>query len=419
MNSLTCSWIYGSFSFLQNSRNCPSSSSFALCSKQDLLTSDFKFVLHDTLHSSGFNTTHVRFKDYCFVIENQRSGWSLIVRKQGLVSASISKNRGVDLGRAALYIAAEDDSLVTHSSVALPVEDFVKRLHYLSMDYCSLYSSSFSNSPESFLKCLERYLYIDKGFRRTSTGNILEHRALYLNSVLTHRSGSASLLCLIYSEILKMLRLLGLMEFDVELFLPHDHHSPPHAYLKQNQKEANNSPIMTPESLLVEMLRDLKNAFWPFQGDHGRSPFLRAAQAANYSDNCRNTEESGWELASAKAAQHRLQRGVWTSVLFGDMRRALSACERLILLDTDPKALRDYSILLYHCGFYKDSLDYLKAYQEAERMLGKERSSQTLHDLEGDAVDKILTRLNLILMEEGWSRPEDNRNVLFNNSDPW
>lgn len=33
---------------------------------------------------------------------------------------------------------------------------------------------------------------------------------------------------------------------------------------------------------------------------------------------------SGFQLASAKAAQHRLDRGVWTSVHFGDMRRALS-----------------------------------------------------------------------------------------------
>lgn len=33
------------------------------------------------------------------------------------------------------------------------------------------------------------------------------------------------------------------------------------------------------------------------------------------------------EIASAKAAQHRLQRGVWTSVRFGDMRRALAGSQ--------------------------------------------------------------------------------------------
>lgn len=33
---------------------------------------------------------------------------------------------------------------------------------------------------------------------------------------------------------------------------------------------------------------------------------------------------SGFQLASAKAAQYRLERGVWTSVRFGDMRRAIA-----------------------------------------------------------------------------------------------
>jgi hypothetical protein len=33
---------------------------------------------------------------------------------------------------------------------------------------------------------------------------------------------------------------------------------------------------------------------------------------------------SGSQIASAKAAQHRLDRGVWTTVRFGDMRRSLS-----------------------------------------------------------------------------------------------
>ncbi|KAK5836348.1 hypothetical protein PVK06_012133 [Gossypium arboreum] len=77
---------------------------------------------------------------------------------------------------------------------------------------------------------------------------------------------------------------------------------------------------------------------------------------------------SGYRLASAKAAQHRLDWGVWTSVHFGDMRRALS----------DP-----------------------------------------VSNLEKDAVKKLIVRLNLIAMEEGWTRPLHVRNYLGNNSEPW
>lgn len=44
----------------------------------------------------------------------------------------------------------------------------------------------------------------------------------------------------------------------------------------------------------------------------------------------------------------------------------LAACERLILLQTDPKELRDYGALLYHCGFYKEALQYLTVYQDGQ-----------------------------------------------------
>jgi len=72
---------------------------------------------------------------------------------------SITINRCVDLGKTALYIAAEDDSLVSHSSVPLPVDAFIERLDDLSVGYCPQYNSSYSSSPEKFLESLERYLY--------------------------------------------------------------------------------------------------------------------------------------------------------------------------------------------------------------------------------------------------------------------
>lgn len=45
---------------------------------------------------------------------------------------------------------------------------------------------------------------------------------------------------------------------------------------------------------------------------------------------------------------------------------AVTACERLILLNIDTKELRDYSILLYLCGFYEESLEFLKLYQDTK-----------------------------------------------------
>ncbi|XP_059649272.1 uncharacterized protein LOC132295153 isoform X2 [Cornus florida] len=396
---------------------CPpstsSSSSYnrrVICRSQ--LANDLKFLLHDALDSSGVDTTHARAA---------REGFCSQIKRLSDIErhTSISINRGVDLGKTALYIAAEDDSLVSHSSVPLPVDAFIDRLDDLCMDYCSHYSASFRSSPDIFLECLERYLYVNKGFRRTNVRSQAEPRALYLHSVLTHRSGSAPMLSLIYSEILKMLRLCGLLNFDVEIFFPHDLYSLPRGYHKQRSKESDQPHILTSQSLLLEILRNLKDAFWPFQLDHTSSLFLRAARAANCTDRSNNVEESGFELASAKAAQHRLERGVWTSVRFGDMRRALSACERLVLLESDLKELRDYGVLLYHCGFFEESLQYFKLYKDKKNSSIPEPSSDTFSHLEEDAVEKLIVRLNLILMEEGWTRPSYNKSFLGNNSEPW
>ncbi|KAK7323294.1 hypothetical protein VNO77_26760 [Canavalia gladiata] len=373
---------------------------------------DLNFVLHDALDASGINTTHAREarEQFC----SQIGRFTDIEKK-----SSICINRCVDLGRTALYIAAEDDSLVSHSSVPLPVDSFVARLDDLSMDYCPHYSPDYDSSPEKFLESIERFLYVHKGFRRANS-NISEPRALYLHSVLTHRSGSAAVVSLIYSEILKMLRLWGLLYFDAEIFFPHDDLTLPKGYHKQKSKESDQAHIMTSGNLLVEMLNDLKHAFWPFQHDHTKTLFLRAANAANCVDRSDFVGESGSQIASAKAAQHRLDRGVWTSVRFGDMRRSLSACERLIMLKHDANELRDYSILLYHCGLYEPSLQYMKKYQELKNSSTEETSSSnSLRSLEDDAVDNLMLRLNLILMEQGWSRPSYARNFLGNNSEPW
>lgn len=421
MSSLSCQWfcgayVYPSGRFFNLSSSNTSTSSLAgftiYCSNSQFTPgsskNDLKFVLHDALDASGVNTTHARIA---------REGFCSQVRKLSNIEreTSICINRGVDLGKAALHIAAEDDSLVSHSSVPLPVDDFLERLDHLSMGYCSRYSSSFTSSPEHFIHCLEKYLYVNKGFRRTGATNQSEPRALYLHSVLTHRSGSASLLSLLYSEILKMLRLWGFLSFDIEVFFPHDSSSTPRGYCKQKTKESDQSHVMTTQSLLEEMLKDLKDAFWPFQLDHTKSPFLRAARAANCSESTNDSDESAFELASVKAALHRLERGVWTSVRFGDMRRALSACERLIILQTDPKELRDYGALLYHCGFYKEALQYLTVYQD-----GQKESLGLIDNVEEEeALEKLKIRLNLILMEEGWSPPTDNKSFLRNNSEPW
>lgn len=71
--------------------------------------------------------------------------------------------------------------------------------------------------------------------------------------VLTRRSGTAVMLSLIYSEMLKMLRLCGFLDFDVEILFPHDLVGLPRGYHKQKSKLSDEQHIMTTQSLLVEV----------------------------------------------------------------------------------------------------------------------------------------------------------------------
>ncbi|XVE68329.1 hypothetical protein DITRI_Ditri09bG0058900 [Diplodiscus trichospermus] len=361
-------------------------------SSQHASSTDLDFALHDALEYSGADTHQAR---------KARKGFLSQVQKLSDIEreTSISINRCVDLGRTALYIAAEDVSLVSLSSVPFLVDTYLERLDDLSMGYCSHYNSSCRLSRENFLESIEKYLYGKKGFRRSSAKNQAQPGTLYLHSVLKNRTGSAVMLSLIHSEILKMFRMWGLLDFDVEVFFPHDLHGLPRAYDKQKSKESDQPHIMTVQMLLEEILRNLKAAFWPFQHGRADSLFLRAADAANCMAKSNSIEKS-YQLASSNADQYLLERDVWTSDHFGNMRLALSACERLILLKTDPKEMRDYSILLYHCGLYELARKYLNLYQDTKSSTSQSQSPNLVSILEEDAVEKLFVRLNLISMEE-------------------
>ena len=87
--------------------------------------------------------------------------------------------------------------------------------------------------------------------------------------------------------------------------------------------------------------------------------------------------------------------------------------------NNDANEFRDYSILLYHCGLYEQSLQHLNKYQELKNLQAEVNSSDPLSSLEDDAADKLMMRLNLIMMEQGWSQPTYARNFLGNSSEPW
>jgi hypothetical protein len=116
------------------------------------------------------------------------------------------------------------------------------------------------------------------------------------------------MLSLIYSEVLKMIKISGFLDFDAEIYCPDSQERIlPRGYDKKKSKISDEAHIMTSKNLLVkvsqaygqlnlskflnisllisfyqmQMLRNLKDAFWPFQYDRSSSLFLRAAHAAS------------------------------------------------------------------------------------------------------------------------------------------
>lgn len=65
----------------------------------------------------------------------------------------------VDLARAALEIAAEDDALISHSPVPLPVDAYLNRLQAMAMEFAGHYLPPQCDNPHNVLEALDLYLF--------------------------------------------------------------------------------------------------------------------------------------------------------------------------------------------------------------------------------------------------------------------
>jgi hypothetical protein len=89
----------------------------------------------------------------------------------------------------------------------------------------------------------------------------------------------------------------------------------------------------------LQVLVSLKQLYWPWRATNSTeedSMFLQAATSASRGTGMTAptspfeslfhapSSSRGAEVARARAAQLRLQRGIWTSSNFGDLRRALA-----------------------------------------------------------------------------------------------
>lgn len=328
----------------------------------------------------------------------------------------------LDLAKLALLVAAEDDALTSHSSVAFPVDAYLKRLEGLAKDFevvLELHDMKDADDTDKVDFLLEflfgdsiantsRFTTFQSRFERGDLKNTVvdapgvyesPHPA-YLNSVLTRKRGLSASLAVIVSDVLRRLTKRGVLNHWVKVVPSAGSADGIPLVELMIRGEGSNIDMNSCSLEAMRMINiHLKRAFWPFRwssNDPVSGGFLGAAKT--FLDGASSAESE----AIARAALHRLQRGVWTSPGAGDIRRALAACERLVLLTSgtgtskrhEASARRDYAILLLHVGRFEEAKKELLRYKE-------------LVDIEGNleyAVysDKLIHRLREVdLKSEG------------------
>ncbi|KAK9909325.1 hypothetical protein WJX75_000539 [Coccomyxa subellipsoidea] len=335
---------------------------------------------------------------------------------------------GMNLAEAALQVAAEDDALVSHSSVQLPVQSFLNRISRLANDVNTLHLRSLppGSSPQEALQAIHRFLFEEQRFglpafgrSNIPSGQIMDNPGVYenakyayLHELLVTRKGVPAVLAILLEEVCQRLLSQGAVDFAVRVDctsldrLPRAEVIP--GLNRQMVTRADGSMLNTCSSdVLVEMLRFLKRAYWPFPWqstpDNATGGFHSAATI------WLEGEDRAELQAIARTAKHRLERGIWTSPGAGDLRRALAAAERLCILlgDEGPLERRDVAVLYLHACNFPAASAHLAAYtatsiaadapREERELLRRMRESL---DAVGDLPKVPILSVQSVLSEE-------------------
>lgn len=318
--------------------------------------------------------------------------------RQAFVKNIASGEAGINLADAALAIAAEDDALVSHSSVKLPVQAYAKRMQRMAEDIAHNRLDHFPSvgsdrDPTAVLEVVQRYLYKEQGFQLplTNLSGVPEHTRVdhpgvwenakhaYLHETLISKRGIAAVLAVLQADVLQRLMKLGAVDFAVRTDCSDFTKIPTFDLLPGMTRSMLTRPdgslLNTCTSdAIIQILRFLKRAYWPFAWDSSQGlagdsrglgiggGFASAAQVAL------EGEADAAMQAIARTAKHRLERGIWTSPGAGDLRRAKAACERLVLVagQAFPAERRDLAVILMHCGFVPQAYTELQAYMASE-----------------------------------------------------
>jgi hypothetical protein len=299
-----------------------------------------------------------------------------------------------DLTEAALQAGAEDDALVSHSSVVLPVGAFHARLaraaSEIASDVLPPLRAERAPPPAEELAAVEAFLFggprprlappasgrsnLPPATRVDAPGIWEDARLGYLHEALTCRRGVPAVLALALGDALRQLLASGSIAWAARVDFSRPNRAPSAEALPGAAAPGAALGMVTADAL-AETQAFLARAYWPFPwtspapgapaapGGAPRGGGFAAAAAA-FLDGGGSAEFE----AVARAARHRLERGIHTSPGGGDLRRALAAQERLVVLRTLlgsgaalPEARRDLAALYCHAGRLAEARAELRA----------------------------------------------------------
>mmetsp|Transcript_19795 Transcript_19795/g.59797 ORF Transcript_19795/g.59797 Transcript_19795/m.59797 type:complete len:513 (+) Transcript_19795:154-1692(+) len=306
--------------------------------------------------------------------------------RQSLLATVAKGEARMDLAEAALQIAAEDDAIASHTVVRLPVGSYRQRLNKLAQGARNALGSLPKDAKsEDQVQAVENFLWEQQRFRLPHFGrsNVpqqakVDHpgvyedaRHAYLHEVLIRRVGCSAALAVIYGDVMQRLLVMGALNFGVRVECRDLNVLPTAEVLPGMTREvaaAGGAMLnLCSQDVLLEVLRFLKRAYWPFAWDSSGGPESGGGFRDAAMDALQGAASAELQ-AIAQAAAHRLERGIWTSPGAGDLRRALAATERLATIfgDRHPQERRDAGVLLLHAGHPAQALAELQEYCRTE-----------------------------------------------------
>lgn len=291
-------------------------------------------------------------------------------RAEFLRQVELSKDGQADVLEWALQIAAEDDALATHSVVQLPVKMYVKRVDSMANEFQMrdlpkvleglAADATDDDKALAIGRAAEEFLFTMRKYRIADKMVVVEEEMytpyrVYLQNVLAQVQGSPNSLAVVLRALLDRLAAAAALPAELAVVVPNigGAEGLPFCQLASEDTPLNTDAASSPE-LVKEMLRSLKQGYWPWEWIPGAdNGFLEPARSAAGQEGRMGAARIGDSFVPAMGRP------------FGDVKQATNAAERLVLLDGDPLECRDLGILQWHQGNLQQALVLFQTYQDA------------------------------------------------------